>query len=336
MFANIPTTIVTGFLGVGKTTALNYLISQKPSDEVWAIVVNEFGQIGIDQTAITTDNGIQVKELTGGCVCCALGPALSINLAQLIRKAKPQRVIIEPTGLGHPAGIMDILQSQSFQKVLDVQNVICLVDPRVVDQPDILNHPTFMDQLNLADTLILNKCDLASDQQVEEAYQLSLNMFPPKKLVYKTSQGHIPLELLNGSHESTLAPSTDSHMHTSHTKAPLQQLLMPSPGQPVRRSQQSDDANSCGWVFNQNDQFDHDKLHALFSSLTSIWRLKGVFRIGEARVFYNRVIHEMDIQPISWRRDSRLEIISEQPLDWDKIEAQLLNCLKPIQSTREQ
>ncbi len=329
MIANIPTTIITGFLGVGKTTALNHLIAQKPDGEVWAIVVNEFGQVGIDQTAIETVNGIQVKELTGGCVCCALGPALSVNLVQLIRKTKPHRVIIEPTGLGHPAGIMDILQSPSFKEVLDVRSVICLVDPRVVDQPATLQHPTFIDQLNLADIIVLNKCDLATQNQIDEAYDLSTHMFPSKQLVYKTEQGRFPLNFIDALHLDKQA-EVGSHASSNikATTAPLAQLYLAQSGQPVRLEHTNSEGSSCGWIFHCNDQFDHDKLNQLLTEIDPIWRLKGVFRLGNTWVFYNRIQNDMNIQPISWRRDSRIEIISEKPLDWADIELKLIGCIK--------
>lgn len=328
----IPTHIVTGFLGTGKTTAINNLISQKPSHEKWAIIINEFGQIGVDQTAMPTQDDIQIKEIAGGCVCCALGPALTINLAMLIRRAKPDRIIIEPTGLGHPSGLIDIIQGESFNTVLSLQSVICLLDPRSVDDSKTMRHETFIDQLNLADYVILNKTDLATTEQIDEATLLTEQMFPPKQAVLKTTHGNIPFSLFNVAHKTHFsAMFPDSHVAAQVSsllkQTPRTSLMMATPAHPVMKTGFSNDAHSGGWVFHHDDIFDYDSLYALLISIKNVWRLKGVFRIGEARVLFNAVNGELSISPIAWRRDSRLEVISEAPLDWHSIEDRLLQTL---------
>ena len=328
MLSNIPTNIITGFLGVGKTTALNQLITQKPENETWAIVVNEFGQVGIDESMLPEQAGIKIKEIAGGCVCCALGPALTINLAMLIRRTKPDRVIIEPTGLGHPEGLIDILQSESFRDVLTLRSIICLLDPRVLEQPEVLRHQAFIDQLNLADIIILNKCDLATQEQVDEAQQLSEQMFPPKQKVVQAIQSKFPIQLLDQHRNVDLtACYPDAHKGNRSSAIPAS-LFFPEPSKPIRKIGSNQEAFSCGWVFHPDDEFDHDSLLALFNSLDEIWRLKGVFRIGPARVLYNRTVDETTTQPIAWRRDSRLEIISQTAMDWESIEQELISIIK--------
>lgn len=104
----VPLTILTGSLGVGKTTALCRLVAQKPAGEVWCCIVNEFGAVGIDAAAIessASEHGdVVVKQIAGGCMCCVLSGPLSAAIAQIIRQVKPDRVLIEPSGLGHPGG----------------------------------------------------------------------------------------------------------------------------------------------------------------------------------------------------------------------------------------
>lgn len=327
MLSNIPTNIITGFLGVGKTTTLNHLISQKPYNEVWAIVVNEFGKIGVDQTTIDDQNGLAIKEIAGGCVCCALGPALTMTLAMLIRRTRPDRVIIEPTGLGHPAGLIDIIQGESFRDILDLRAIICLLDPRVINQPEVLSHSTFIDQLNLADVIILNKCDLASDQQITSVEQRALAMFPPKALVTRTHKGQLSLSVLNQSHNFQHQSDYPEAHHNHSAETPKPNLYFPKPNVPIRQTGSNSDAYSCGWVFHQDDLFDHEQLLNLIKNLDAIWRIKGVFNVGNQRLFYNRVLDETSVQPIAWRRDSRIEIISETQLDWENIESELCSTI---------
>ncbi len=105
-FSQIPVNIITGFLGVGKTTAIQYLLQNKPDTERWAVLVNEFGEIGIDAGLMSNEEksgGVFMKEVPGGCMCCTAGLPMQIALNQLIRQAKPDRLIIEPTGLGTSA-----------------------------------------------------------------------------------------------------------------------------------------------------------------------------------------------------------------------------------------
>jgi len=99
----IPVHIISGFLGAGKTTLLKHLLQQKPEQEIWAVLMNEFGQIGVDQQLLPQDQGYAVKELLGGCLCCSSQLPMQIALSRLLSEVKPDRLFIEPTGLGIPA-----------------------------------------------------------------------------------------------------------------------------------------------------------------------------------------------------------------------------------------
>ncbi|ANG62553.1 hypothetical protein A8C75_08680 [Marinobacterium aestuarii] len=335
MTDKIPVNIITGFLGVGKTTAINALLAQKPADERWAVLVNEFGQIGVDKAAMPDADGLHIKELAGGCICCALGPALRAGLATLIRSAKPQRLIIEPTGLGHPEGIIDTLQSGSFKDVLDLRAIICLLDPQLLEDPRVMAHETFQDQLNLADIVVLNKLDLASPALIDKALQGLQGLFPPKQRIEQARQGRFPIELLDLIRDDTLAAQfPDSHSQQAMQPGPstattAQPLLLPEAGQPIRRIGQGTDFVSCGWVFHRDEVFDYDRLEVVLNGLEGALRVKGAFRIGYVWVFYNRVLEQHDIDKIAWRRDSRVEIIAREALDWDLIERQLQRCIEP-------
>ncbi len=98
----IPTNLILGgFLGVGKTTAILDLLRQKPEGgETWAVLVNEFGEVGIDGAILETEGGAVVREVPGGCMCCVAGGLpMQIGLNQLIARAKPDRLLIEPRAL---------------------------------------------------------------------------------------------------------------------------------------------------------------------------------------------------------------------------------------------
>jgi len=334
---NIPTNIITGFLGAGKTTALNKLLAQKPQSEVWAVLINEFGQIGIDQAAVQdSESNINVKELLGGCICCTLGPSLTATLATLLRQSKPDRLIIEPTGIGHPAGILDSLQSDNFKDVLDVRSIICLVDPRATQDPEIKEHPTFVDQIALADIIVLNKTDLATDLELSFTQAQVQGLYPPKQNVIETVNGELDIALLDLTHteENIENRETFSHLDldadNSNSNPAMPGLVMcitPQPGAPLQKGSSGNGMHTMGWVFHQSDKFSTEKLNSLFTELAQCERVKGVFNTDRGWLFYNQVGEELDISEIAYRRDSRVEVIAPKALDWKYLEQQLKNCL---------
>jgi len=331
--SKVPVHLVTGFLGVGKTTAINHLLANKPEDERWAIVVNEFGQIGVDGSLLEAGEDIRVKEIPGGCICCALGLTLSVTLINLLQKYKPDRLLIEPTGLGHPAGIIDLLVGEQFADFVDLHPLITLVDPRQLEDARVLAHETFQDQISLADILVFNKSDLATDEQMNFALTQAQAFFPPKLALLSCQKGALPLSVLAPADEliyqqQNMQPTAQHQASESLLLKPgsgLEFLALPQPGQPVCQTGEGQGAFSIGWVFHRDDAFDEDQIYQWVDQQQQLLRLKGVFRVASRdwRSF-NKVGKELVVQPLAYRRDSRLEIISDQPLDASQIEGALL------------
>lgn len=329
----IPTNIITGFLGVGKTTAINSLLANKAAEESWAVLVNEFGQIGIDQEMMPNADGLHVKELAGGCICCTLGASLTPTVKALIEQTQPDRLIIEPTGIGHPEGIIDALMGPNLKDKLDVRAIVCLLDPRTLTAEEVIGSDVFHDQINLADVVLINKCDLADKTQISMAETALGQMFPPKQHIGCTTRGAITVELLdlvrNGELTSQF-PAAHEHEHAEHTHHEHHHdhshPAVPEPGKPIRATGHGSGLFSCGWVFHHDDCFDYWALESILNGLTDISRIKGVIRIGYAWIFYNRVNDEHDFDKVAYRRDSRIEIISSRELDWEQIEQDMLNC----------
>lgn len=127
--------LISGFLGTGKTTALKSLMAQKDPNEKWVIIVNEFGEIGIDG-AVLSDNGIPVAEIAGGCLCCTAGPQMGVTVQKMLRDAKPDRLMIEASGLAHAASVIDELKAKPLDGLLEIGAVFTVVDPRQFINPD--------------------------------------------------------------------------------------------------------------------------------------------------------------------------------------------------------
>ncbi|MBO2653042.1 GTP-binding protein [Shewanella algae] len=162
----VATNLITGFLGSGKTTFIKALLANKPAGETWAVLVNEFGEIGIDAGLMgQSDSGVVIREVPGGCLCCVAGVPTQVAVTQLLARAKPDRLLIEPTGLGHPKEILKTLSSKQFAEVLSLKASICLFDPRKLSDKRYTEHENFLSQLQIADILLAGKQDLWQQQE---------------------------------------------------------------------------------------------------------------------------------------------------------------------------
>ena len=187
---DIPVNLVTGFLGVGKTTAIRYLLGQRPEGEHWAVLVNEFGEIGVDG-GLLADTGVALEEIPGGCLCCVSAQMFTVGLNRLIRTQRPDRVLIEPTGLGHPAQIIRTLTEAPYAGVLDLRATVTLMDARHLGSLRHREHPNWRDQIALADILVANKLDLYSEAEREALRDFVADMPSPRPPVVETVEGRM-------------------------------------------------------------------------------------------------------------------------------------------------
>jgi G3E family GTPase len=326
----IPTNLFTGFLGVGKTTAILDLLRRKPAGENWAVLVNEYGEVGIDQAVIEGAGppGVTVREVGGGCFCCATAPYLPVALHFLLVDTRPDRLLIESSGLGHPARLIDTLRA-GYADRLGLRATIGLVDPNDFADPAMTGNPVFADQVQLADVLVLNKMDAARPELVADFRSWANGLFPPKLLVAGTTHGRLDpawLNLTAAAERFPLFPG--AHAAAGHPHQPAHHL--PTPGRPVRYESPGDEARgACGWVFSPADVFEEGKLLQLLGRQPGIVRLKGVFRTDDEWVVVNRVRSAVTVAPTAYRRDSRVEVFADGlPGGWAGFGLALSSCLR--------
>lgn len=321
----VPTNIITGFLGVGKTSAILHLLKSKPDNERWAVLVNEFGEIGIDGALVqgqrTEEQGVFIREVPGGCMCCAAGLPMQIALNQLLAKAKPDRVLIEPTGLGHPKEVLQVLSAEYYQDALSIHKTLTLVDARKLTDPRYTEHETFNQQIIIGDLIIGNKQDLYQDEDKARLADYVEKIGQAHAEVIYTQQGEIEFSLLDG---STTGFSFASKSHHHHDSKPLAADL-PIPEQGFLFAQNEGEGfQSAGWRFSPDRVFDYQKLFSLLTGLCAE-RMKAVF-ITNAGVFgYNLTPDALTEIQLDDCLDSRIEVISDE-IDVS-LEAQLLACL---------
>lgn len=347
--AGIPVHVITGFLGSGKSTLIRHLLAHKPADERWVVVINEFGQVGIDQAMFEEREDVVVKGLPGGCLCCQLAFVLQASLVNLLHRHRPDRLIIEPSGLGHPAGLLDLLRSEAFAEVLEVRAIIALLDPRRLDDPRSREHDTFRDQLAMADGVALTMTDLASDRQYQKALAYLADLWPAKRWIEAAPHGQLSVSRLLGQpvhkddstgaseHQAKSAsiPSragVHSGAHDGQAAVMLDTFAYrePAPGVPVCDEGGSLGFRSLGWRFHASEVFSLDALAQLLASLPAALRIKVVVHTESGWKCYNRAAGRVTLTAASWRRDSRLELIMEagsqgvpEPV---LLEASLLAC----------
>jgi G3E family GTPase len=188
----LPVTLLTGFLGSGKTTVLNHLLRHLP---LTAVVMNEFGEIGLDHQLLEESRG-PLALLSGGCVCCqiqgTLAPTLkNLYMARSSGKLPPyERIIIETTGIADPAPILDTLLNERWLAARHkLDGVVTTVDA-VFGAQQLDDHFEAARQVAVADRLLLSKTDLATPEQID-ALQTRLTELNPGAPVYPVLNGEI-------------------------------------------------------------------------------------------------------------------------------------------------
>ncbi|CAK1717123.1 Zinc chaperone YeiR [Vibrio crassostreae] len=324
----IPTNIITGFLGVGKTTAILNLMKSKPADENWAILVNEFGEIGVDGSLIQGNDSKQqvfIREVPGGCMCCAAGLPMQIALNQLLSEAKPDRLLIEPTGLGHPKEVLEVLSSEHYRKVLSLQKNVTLVDARKLSDARYFEHDTFNQQITIADTIVGNKVDLYQSGDEEKlAEYVAQVCHPDTKLIF-AHHGKIPFGEFDGDTNFYHHQAHGHHHHHHHEQdKPLaSELPMPESGM-IKTSNQGEGFESMGWRFAADKLFDRQQLLKVLVGLKAE-RMKAVF-ITQSGIFgYNLTEDGLTESELDECAETRIEVIGHQ-MD-EELECQLLKCM---------
>ena len=324
---DVPTNLITGFLGVGKTTAVRALLNGAPANERWAVLVNEFGQIGVDAAAVEPDHSEPfIRELPGGCLCCTMGAPLQVTLARLLREAQPDRLLIEPTGVGHPARVLDTLRGEGLAEALDVRATVCLVDPRRLDDERVMSDSTFQDQVELADVLVGNKQDLCDEAVLRRFRDWGESLYPPKAVVAITANGVLDPAWLDVQADSgRVARHPEAHHDHAHAYG-AGDNGEPRPGLPVRVRDHGQGLDACGWRFHPDDVFDVDQVAEVLRGIHPAERVKGVFRCSDGWSLFDRAERALSVRPCAWRTDSRVECISGAGAapDWEQVEQDLL------------
>ncbi len=196
MSEKIPVTVLTGYLGAGKTTLLNRILTE-PHGQKFAVIVNEFGEIGIDNELVVGADE-EVFEMNNGCICCTVrGDLIRIMENLMRRKDKFDAIIVETTGLADPAPVaqtffmdQDVQDAARLDAVVTVADAMWLKD-RLKDAPEAKN------QIAFADVILLNKTDLVTPEQLREV-EARIRAINPYAKLHRTVKAQVPIKEVLG------------------------------------------------------------------------------------------------------------------------------------------
>ncbi|WP_406854865.1 GTP-binding protein [Alsobacter sp. KACC 23698] len=224
MSDKIPVTVLTGYLGAGKTTLLNRILTEQHGKK-YAVIVNEFGEIGIDNDLVVGADE-EVFEMNNGCICCTVrGDLIRIIEGLMKRRGKFDAIIVETTGLADPAPVaqtffvdQDVSDKARLDAVVTVADAKWLTE-RLKDAPEAKN------QIAFADVIILNKTDLVTSDELAEV-EARIRAINPYAVLHKTQRAAVPLDAVLGRNafdldrileiEPAFLEEGDGHAHHDH------------------------------------------------------------------------------------------------------------------------
>ncbi|RIA78227.1 cobalamin synthesis protein cobW-like protein [Anaeroplasma bactoclasticum] len=205
--------IISGFLGAGKTTFIERLLKTNLKNEKVVLIENEYGEVSVD-TDILKDTKIEIRELSQGCICCSLVGDFSKSLKTIIDTYNPDRILIEPSGVGKLSDIIKAVAETGLQE--NVNSLVCLVDAKKAKMYERNFGEFFVDQIESAHTVILSRTDVAKDEVIETAVEI-VRKHNEKAVIVTTPINNLSDEDLikayEGVHEDLFEGIDLDHLH---------------------------------------------------------------------------------------------------------------------------
>lgn len=174
--------LISGFLGAGKTHLIQQLVSYKPINERWVILVNEVGRLNYPVDQLKAHN-IAVKTVLGGCLCCTAGLPFRVALNDMIKHNKPDRIFIEPAGAGHLDNIKTLLQGQFYQPIIDIAPTQCILNANHLSDLTFSSHDNYLQLIEQSDILLIY-----TGEGVEQAKKMAKKYAKPLTVLQGNKQ----------------------------------------------------------------------------------------------------------------------------------------------------
>lgn len=315
----IPVTLVSGFLGAGKTTVLNRILNSDHGLRM-AVMVNDFGAINIDSQLIVSQTQTTVS-LANGCICCTVESDLIEQLGRLLddRANRPEYIVIEASGVSNPSKIANTLRYPQFRDALAIDSILTVVDAEQFESLEGEMAQLAMEQLDVADIIVLNKVDRVGRDQLDA---LKARWFYPNARLLECEYGEVPLDLVLGVGRSTAGWS---FRPASGAVAPV-----------LAAKEEDHSAIFDTWSFASDRPLSLKALRQTLAALPNdIYRAKGVCQIAEApgkRCILHLVGSRSEIKPEEgWEgREPHTQLIfigKRGSIDAQKLQAAFEACV---------
>ncbi len=311
----VPVHVLSGFLGVGKTTAVKDLLQRRADRERIAVVVNEFGTLGVDGALLSDCASCILREVPGGCVCCTAMADLEASLEEVSDLVAPTRFVLEPTGLARPSELVDLLRGPRWAERFDVRPVITLLDPQRDPEKAYAESAVYRDQIDAADVIVVNRCDVASEEEILRVEEWARALAPPKLMIVRAAMARVPDEVWDLERKTPAA-------------APA--LLEAAPPHVHLQRNSLEGHVGRGVAFPPERIFDADRLLSALEGLRAgrvtrgaVARAKGIFRTTAGWRVHEIAGGRLTTAETQWRRDSRVDVILKEPgegdfFEWEK------------------
>ena len=273
-------TIISGFLGAGKTTLLKKILSWESDLSETVVIVNEFGDVGIDGSLLK-NAGSDVVELTGGCICCTMKADLNQMLKKIRREFNPAQIFIESTGVADPIMITGAFDDVELREQMKVSKVITVLDIELWEAREYFG-PVFFNQLKQADLILLNKIDIVDENKIPQFLKQIHEMLPHSQVVPTIQCNVDPDVVLTDRTKIPQLASYDELDHHHHHDHDLHEDDLLGKG----------DAKFpyLSFSFRSRDVFDEECFNLFTVNLPwELFRMKGPARLRDRTVLVNYV-----------------------------------------------
>ncbi|MES1196085.1 MAG: GTP-binding protein [Steroidobacter sp.] len=323
----VPVNIVCGALGAGKTTAIAKLLTSKPAQESWVVILNEFTDTGLDTLtlAAAARGSYDVRMIPGGCLCCTGEEDFRTQLSSLLNNSVlPSRIIIEPSGIGHAGSIIEELRVFERSGAIKLHSVIVLIEPQRLQSLETL--PAIArDQVESADVVLLSKAELADQDTRDRFTSWAGELFPAKRLIGFSEQGILPPDAMSPPDTPfrfSQSKRNSTHHHVHDMNVVVRDSVVGN-FQSQARVHRYLNREACGWIIPDDAMFDlqlvERKLQCAAGLFVPVERFKAALRTGIDRWHLIQSWNDqLELREIAWRNDNRIEVqlMENATTDW--------------------
>jgi G3E family GTPase len=360
----IPVTIITGFLGSGKTTLLNHILSNQDGLKT-AVLVNEFGEIGIDNELLVT-TGEDMVELSNGCICCTINNDLVEAVYKILeRPEKIDYLVVETTGLADPLPVALTFLGTDLRDLTRLDSIVTVVDAENFSI-DLFNSQAAENQIAYADIILLNKSDLVDEADLDLLEVRVRDMRPGARLL-RSVKGQVPLPLIlsvglfetdqyyapadehqdhhdhkHDDHHDHDAHSHDEHEHHDHSACDHDHGHCEHEHHDHHEHQHSDHLAIDGFTslsFESDRPFSVRKFQTFLDDQmpVNVFRAKGILWFEESpkRHIFHLSGKRFSLDDDEWKGEPKNQLVLiGQNLDHDALRSQIERCLTVASTSR--